>query len=41
MGDRLVAIPAKLFTSNKEHQVVLAKASKQDLEALPAFQYTE
>ena len=41
MGDRLVAIPAKLFTSNKEHQVVLAKASKQDLEALPAFQYAE
>ena len=41
MGDRLVAIPAKLFTSNKEHKVVLAKASKEDLEALPAFQYAE
>jgi len=41
IGDRLVAIPAKLFTSNKEHQVVLAKASKEDLEALPAFQYAE
>jgi sporulation protein YlmC with PRC-barrel domain len=41
MGDRLVAVPAKLFTSNKEHQVVLPKASKQDLEALPAFQYAK
>ena len=41
MGDRLVAVPAKLFTSNKEHQIVLAKASKSDLEALPAFQYAK
>ena len=41
IGDRLVAVPAKLFTSNKEQQVILAKASKEDLEALPAFQYAE
>jgi len=41
MGDRLVAVPAKLFTSNKDHQVILPKASKEDLEALPAFQYAK
>ena len=41
MGDRLVAVPAKLFTSNKAYQVVLPKASKADLKALPAFQYSE
>ena len=41
MGDRLVAIPAPLFKSNKKQQVVLPKASKTDLEALPAFQYAE
>jgi sporulation protein YlmC with PRC-barrel domain len=41
IGDRLVAVPAKLFTSNKEQQVILAKVSKEDLEALPAFQYAK
>ena len=41
MGNRLVAIPANLFTCNKEHQIILPKASKDDLEALPVFQYTE
>jgi sporulation protein YlmC with PRC-barrel domain len=41
MGDRLVAIPAPLFSSNEQQQVLLPKASKSDLEALPAFQYAE
>ncbi len=41
LGDRLVAVPAKLFTSNEKNEVVLPKASKEDLEALPAFKYAK
>jgi sporulation protein YlmC with PRC-barrel domain len=41
LGDRLVAVPAKLFKANKEHKIVLPKATKGDLEALPAFKYAK
>jgi sporulation protein YlmC with PRC-barrel domain len=41
LGGRLVAVPAKLFTSNEKNEIVLPKASKKDLEALPAFKYAK
>ncbi len=41
MGDRLVAVPASLFTSNDKGQVVFPNGKKDDLKALPEFRYTE
>ncbi len=41
IGDRLVAVPATLFTSNKKGQVVFPNGKKEDLEALPEFKYTK
>jgi sporulation protein YlmC with PRC-barrel domain len=41
LGGRLVAVPATLFTSNEKNEIVLPKASKEDLEALPAFKYAQ
>ena len=39
MGQRMVAVPAGLFESNAQGQVVLPGATKDRLKALPAFQY--
>ena len=39
MGKRIVAVPAGLFESNAQGQVVLPGATKDRLKALPAFQY--
>ena len=39
MGKRMVAVPAELFESNAQGQVVLPGATRDRLKALPAFQY--
>ena len=39
MGDRKVAVPASLFTSNQKGQTVLPNASADQLNALPEFLY--
>lgn len=39
MGARMVAVPAQLFESNAQGQVVLPGATRDKLKALPAFQY--
>ena len=39
MGKRMVAVPAGLFESNAQGQVVLPGATRDRFKALPAFQY--
>jgi sporulation protein YlmC with PRC-barrel domain len=39
IGNRLVAVPANLFTSNEKGQVVFPNGNKDDLVALPEFKY--
>jgi sporulation protein YlmC with PRC-barrel domain len=39
MGKRMVAVPAGLFESNAQGQLVLPGATRDRLKALPAFQY--
>jgi hypothetical protein len=41
MGDRKVAVPASMFTSNEQAQAVLPNVSKDQLDALPEFLYTK
>ena len=41
MGSRMVAVPAALFESNDQGQVVLPGATEERLKALPAFQYAK
>ena len=41
MGSRHVAVPASLFKANEKGQVILPKASKDELMALPEFQYVK
>lgn len=41
MGERLVAVPATLFESNKQGQTVLPGVTKDKLEALPEFHYAQ
>lgn len=41
IGARNVAVPANLFQGNEKGQIVLPKASKDELLALPAFQYAK
>lgn len=41
MGDRKVAVPASLFTSNQKGQTVLPNASADQLNALPEFLYAK
>jgi sporulation protein YlmC with PRC-barrel domain len=41
IGSRYVAVPANLFKANEKGQITLPKASKDELMALPAFQYAE
>jgi sporulation protein YlmC with PRC-barrel domain len=41
IGNRLVAVPANLFTSNKKGQIVFPNGKKDDLEALPEFKYAK
>ena len=41
MGDRKVAVPASLFTSNQKGQTVLPDASADQLNALPEFLYAK
>ena len=41
MGSRNVAVPAELFKANEKGQVILPKASKDELMALPEFQYAK
>jgi len=41
VGARLVAVPAVLLESNEKGQVVLPGATKDQLEALPAFNYAK
>ena len=41
IGDRLVAVPANLFTSNEKGQVVFPNGNKDDLVALPEFKYAQ
>lgn len=39
LDKKLVAVPAVLFETNANGQVVLPKGTKEDLKALPAFKY--
>ena len=41
VGDRSVAVPVDLLTTNDKGQTVLPGASKEQLNALPAFIYAE
>jgi sporulation protein YlmC with PRC-barrel domain len=41
MGDRKVAVPASLFTSNEKGQTVLPNATADQLKALPEFIYSK
>ncbi len=41
MGDRKVAVPASMFTSNEKGQTVLPDVSKDQLVALPEFLYAK
>ena len=41
MGDRKVAVPASMFTSNEKGQTVLPNVSKDQLIALPEFLYAK
>lgn len=41
VGDRSVAVPVDLLTANDKGQTVLPGASKEQLEALPAFIYAD
>ena len=41
MGDRKVAVPASLFTSNQKGQTVLPNATADQLKALPEFLYAK
>ena len=41
MGDRKVAVPASLFTSNQKGQTVLPNATEDQLKALPEFLYAK
>jgi sporulation protein YlmC with PRC-barrel domain len=41
VGDRSVAVPVDLFETNDKGQTVLPGASKEQLEALPAFIYAD
>lgn len=41
MGDRLVAVPAVLFENGEKGRIILPKATKSDLNALPEFKYTK
>lgn len=41
MGARKVAVPATLLESNDQGQTVLPGATKEELEALPEFQYAK
>jgi len=41
MGDRKVAVPASLFTSNQKGQTVLPNATADQLNALPEFLYAK
>jgi sporulation protein YlmC with PRC-barrel domain len=41
MGDRKVAVPASMFTSNEQGQTVLPNVSKDQLIALPEFLYAK
>ena len=41
MGSRHVAVPANLFKANEKGQILLPKASKDELMALPEFQYAK
>jgi len=41
MGDRKVAVPASLFTSNQQGQTVLPNVTKDQLGALPEFLYAK
>jgi len=41
MGRRMVAVSAELFESNAQGQVVLPGATKDQLKALPEFQYAD
>ena len=41
MGARKVAVPATVFESNDQGQTILPGATKETLEALPAFRYAK
>jgi len=41
MGDRKVAVPASMFTSNQKGQTVLPDVSTDQLKALPEFLYAK
>lgn len=41
VDERMVAVPVESLKMNEQGQLVLAGASKQQLEALPAFVYVE
>lgn len=41
VGARMVAVPVSLFETNNTGQTVLPGASKEQLESLPAFNYTD
>lgn len=41
MGSRMIAVPASLFESNDQGQTVLPGATKDQLKALPEFQYAK
>lgn len=41
LGGRNVAVPAILFETNAKGQIVLPKAKKEDLLALPEFRYAK
>ena len=41
MGDRKVAVPASMFTSNEQGQTVLPEVTKDQLKALPEFLYAK
>lgn len=41
MGDRKVAVPASMFTSNQKGQTVLPDVSTEQLKALPEFLYAK
>ena len=41
MGDRKVAVPASMFTSNQKGQTVLPDATADQLKALPEFLYAK
>lgn len=41
IGGRNIAVPAILFETNSKGQIVLPKAKKEDLMALPEFRYAK